>query len=435
MRKMQPGEMWLSQYWQFEDEDVLPPSISSVTDDRDNTSMILLASPPLLLHNDDAWDTTYARLWPRYQLSRRAYQCPTNTTSCTNINKPNSCCGNGETCMLLNNGETNDVGCCPAGATCGGSVGSCNTAAGYTYCSNEDGGCCIPGYQCDSIGCIASGTTTVTTSGTPIVVIQGSTSTTTTTPLILGTTTVLTSTTTITPSPSVSTVYSTKTTPTSTTTINLSVSTATSITVLTLTASPAVLATSMSPNQASSLFTTTITSELSPASTCPIGYYQCSAYVQCCQIGYGCTTSSCLQTASSTTITADSVVTIIVATGAGVSTVTGGVTSNSATAGGGATVTTTTATGSSRSTSTTTVSTSFLGSGTCASGWYGCAASNGGGCCPLGYSCAASCIATQTGEPGRVYKVPTSQAANRTGRKSHLTYALALVIAVSVMTW
>lgn len=48
--------------------------------------------------------------------------------------------------------------------------------------------------------------------------------------------------------------------------------------------------------------------------------------------------------------------------------------------------------------------------GSCASGWMSCAASVGGGCCPTGYSCGASCIATVSGA-GDTSKIAPESAA------------------------
>ena len=33
----------------------------------------------------------------------------------------------------------------------------------------------------------------------------------------------------------------------------------------------------------------------------------------------------------------------------------------------------------------------------CATGWFNCAAGEGGGCCPSGYACGVSCTATASG--------------------------------------
>jgi hypothetical protein len=85
-------------------------------------------------------------------LFRRDFKCPTGTLACTAIDRPNSCCGAGDTCVLVQDTGLGDVGCCPQGQTCSGVIGSCQL--GYTGCpASMGGGCCIPGYQCVSGGC------------------------------------------------------------------------------------------------------------------------------------------------------------------------------------------------------------------------------------------------------------------------------------------
>lgn len=83
-------------------------------------------------------------------LFARTFTCPPNTSPCTSINRPSSCCGLDETCELVNS----EVGCCPAGQSCaGGSVGECG--GGYTSCGVDfGGGCCIDGYECVDGGCM-----------------------------------------------------------------------------------------------------------------------------------------------------------------------------------------------------------------------------------------------------------------------------------------
>jgi progranulin len=46
--------------------------------------------------------------------------------------------------------------------------------------------------------------------------------------------------------------------------------------------------------------------------------------------------------------------------------------------------------------------------GSCANGWYLCAASAGGGCCPSGYLCGSSCTATASGEQNTGKEAPSS---------------------------
>jgi progranulin len=86
------------------------------------------------------------------QLEKRQWACPNGTSSCSNIGYPDSCCSNGETCVIVTDTGLGSVGCCPSGSTCGGTVGDCSS--GSTACSSsQGGGCCIPGYVCEGIGC------------------------------------------------------------------------------------------------------------------------------------------------------------------------------------------------------------------------------------------------------------------------------------------
>ena len=146
VRKMYPGEKFYPHYWQSEVEE-------SWIESGNASILATNLFPPLHLHSDGISDDS-GRHWPRNLFSKRGYQCPANTNSCTSINRPNSCCGTGEQCQLVTDTGSGDVGCCPSGATCGGSISTCNTAAGYTACpDSSNGGCCIPGYACNSIGC------------------------------------------------------------------------------------------------------------------------------------------------------------------------------------------------------------------------------------------------------------------------------------------
>jgi hypothetical protein len=87
------------------------------------------------------------------RLQGRQFMCPGGTHVCSNIDQPNYCCTDGTTCFVVQNApDAGNVGCCPDGQTCGGSVASC--ADGNTACpAAEGGGCCIPGFVCANIGC------------------------------------------------------------------------------------------------------------------------------------------------------------------------------------------------------------------------------------------------------------------------------------------
>lgn len=155
LRKMSPGEKFYPHYWQFDFEQQTTPSTLAGDDSLTNTSISTDLLPPLHSHSDEAWKSSASlRHWPRNLFDKRDYQCPAGTGNCASIGRPNSCCATGEQCVHVTDTGSGDVGCCPAGATCGGSISSCNTAGGFIACpDSSNGGCCIPGYTCDSIGC------------------------------------------------------------------------------------------------------------------------------------------------------------------------------------------------------------------------------------------------------------------------------------------
>ncbi|KAJ5926409.1 hypothetical protein N7516_008182 [Penicillium verrucosum] len=98
----------------------------------------------------------------------------------------------------------------------------------------------------------------------------------------------------------------------------------------------------------------TVTSVTHGSDVCPTGFYACSAVYQggCCRTGRDCDTTSCPIT-SSTTIISDGVTIVVpVAT-----------------------------------------TTQYPGGNRCAQGWFHCADTVGGGCCPMGFACGASCTA------------------------------------------
>lgn len=183
VRKMSDdeGEMFFMEYWQFEHEDddrsmddrrdqVLKRGIPSLripgahgTDGVDehwaNASIPHKLLPPFPLHYDKqdkinphiGWSPLSPRaLFPSH--AKRDFQCPTGTSACTSINRPNSCCATGETCQIITNTGLGDVGCCGQGLTCSGAVSNCSP--GNTPCpSAQGGGCCIPGFACVDVGC------------------------------------------------------------------------------------------------------------------------------------------------------------------------------------------------------------------------------------------------------------------------------------------
>ena len=104
--------------------------------------------------------------------------CPAGTKACTEINQPNSCCGTNDQCITVSDSGNGDVGCCPAGQSCGSMVSGCDANQGQTSCPNSgNGGCCIAGYSCLDVGCVLASTQTVTTNVPPTTVTTGAEST------------------------------------------------------------------------------------------------------------------------------------------------------------------------------------------------------------------------------------------------------------------
>ena len=407
VRKMSddPGEMFFLDYWSFAplvdgegngtascDQPI--GQSSQLRPQHMNDSSSVPFEQPFPLHSDReiSGSSVIPRhlrfpLFERSILDTRGFQCPNGTAACTALN-PNVCCAIGETCQTVQDTGTGlgTVGCCPDGKTCAGSLSTC--PSGYTSCpSNPGGGCCIPGYACYDVGCVLISTATVyvapTVTATSTPAPPPSTSTTTVVPPVTYTPTSID--TTISPSR----ISTSTTTTTSTTSSTSTVTRATCApgfqscastlgggccsdnmvcglsTCLPQSSTVSVVA----PYRPTSVVTTTTSTAQSsiPGAGCPTGYYACSAYYPggCCQIGRDCASTSCPATASTTLVNSNSL-TIIAPTGSGVSANPAGIT------------------------------------GTCANGWFSCAATNGGGCCPSGYGCGAMCTATASGGQGNV---------------------------------
>lgn len=172
VRKMSgdEGEMFFLDYWQFHGAGLADESgglkvadkqlLRRATQESDreeygNSSLAYQYLPPFLLHSEQPLQYEHPfRFLPRNGLRGRDFQCPTGTSSCAAISRPNSCCTTGETCVVVTDTGLGDVGCCPAGTSCSGSVSTCDTANGYTSCpGSSNGGCCIPNYDCEDVGC------------------------------------------------------------------------------------------------------------------------------------------------------------------------------------------------------------------------------------------------------------------------------------------
>ncbi|KAE8384882.1 hypothetical protein BDV23DRAFT_165970 [Aspergillus alliaceus] len=330
IRKMSDdeGEKFFLDYWRFEEANQtdLHSSQSSEMIQPDLPPRLYPYQPSHLVETSDShgWMSHFS------PLLRRDFKCPAGTDSCTSINRPNSCCSTGSTCELVQDTGSGDVGCCPNGQQCSGTIGSCQQ--GYTSCpASLGGGCCIPGYECVSGGCANVYTVTITLSST--IMVSTFTSTV----------------------PATSTVSSSRSSSSSTKSSSESTGEFT----------PPARPTSLSTATASQT-----------GSICPIGFYACSAVYHggCCRTGRDCDTTSCPETPLTTITTNDRTIVVPVETEA-------------------PPVTT----------------------GRCASGWFSCADTVGGGCCPTGFACGSSCtaVATATATGTVAKEQPTNSAGGR----------------------
>ena len=146
----------------------------------------------------------------------------------------------------------------------------------------------------------------------------------------------------------------------------------------------------MPPARPTSLSTMT-GATTSRVDVCPTGFYACSAIYHggCCQTGRDCDTTSC-PTMSSTTYTSNGV-TIVEPVTTGTSTHT---------------------------------------TGSCAHGWFSCADTAGGGCCPTGFACGSSCTATAAKTT-----VAKEQATNNGGGLMRMSVGNLLGITVLTYLW
>ncbi|KAK8228376.1 hypothetical protein HDK77DRAFT_383532 [Phyllosticta capitalensis] len=385
VRKMSddPSQKFYFDYWEFAGAGAIADAASQVTlgDDEYFNATLL---QPVLKHSD-----YQSRHWnlPRFfpygehgAVQRRDFQCPTGTSACTSIDRADSCCGTGETCVIVQDTGNGDVGCCPDGSSCAGNVANCDTSAGYSSCpDSSNGGCCIPGYTC-------SGGTTKTSTVSNTATGQASRKTSS-----------ITTATSQTSSPAPTSKF-TSTNAQGELTCSAGFQTcpaslgggccptdracgsadcpATSTNAASSTASAVApfRPTSGSDESSGSLSATTGRSSES-LNGCPTGFYVCSAFYQggCCRVGRDCHSTSCPASASITVVDGNSV------TIAGES----GVSFASTT-------------------------------GNCANGWSSCPANQGGGCCPSGYGCGSSCTYTGPGtaSASAVAKEAPSAAAN-----------------------
>ncbi|KAI1761623.1 hypothetical protein GGR53DRAFT_19160 [Hypoxylon sp. FL1150] len=323
------------------------------------------------------------------KLQGRQFACPDGTHSCTNIDQPDYCCQTDTTCFVVTNApDAGNVGCCPEGANCGVTVGTCTDGA--TTCpASLGGGCCISGFVCAEVGCVASTVSVVTPS-------QTQTKTQTVTSTVISspspTTQVITVIVTVTPSGGGEPVTSTTTQ--TTTAEDTGTGTATSTTTT-------ITGGGIPPYRPTSGSSTTTAEATSSSSYCPTGFYACvaSAGGGCCRTGRDCSTTSCPAPAMTTIVSNGATIAVPV---------------TDAEAAGSA-----------------------LASSTCASGWFLCGSDAGSvpGCCPSGYNCGtASCtLSTSTATATVQKQLPNSAPGSRDARVPSMVVLLTALLLAAVL--
>jgi progranulin len=164
------SEMFFPEYWGFvEPDSSVQFSLFKDREGDDDATLLANASlpkPAFAFHTNKEnslteqapLDSRIRALGARHPavalalLKERGFQCPGNTSACTSIGYPNLCCGTDDGCFVITDTGLGPVGCCPQGATCAGTISSCE--ANNTPCpSSLGGGCCLPGYTCAGVGC------------------------------------------------------------------------------------------------------------------------------------------------------------------------------------------------------------------------------------------------------------------------------------------
>ncbi|KAL5341766.1 hypothetical protein BJX70DRAFT_25743 [Aspergillus crustosus] len=363
LRKMSDdeGEKFFFNYWSFRDNIVANSTGSHDSNEHTEVdrSTILPRSyyfqPPFSSGLEALSNTRHS------PLLRRDFECPAGTHGCATIDRPDSCCRADETCVVVEDTGSGDVGCCPAGQDCSGTIGSCLEE--YTSCSSSfGGGCCISGYECVDGGCARVVTITITQSSTTLTTVS----------------------TEIIP-------------PTSTTTTSSSTSSS-----ATTTDSESTSSGDLSPPDRPTSISTTTSSETTETETetetaCPTGFYACAAFYQggCCRTGRDCDTTSCPAIPSTTIVSNDQTIVFAEPTS-------------------------------------TSESSNESGPRQCASGWFRCADTVGGGCCPTGYACGSSCTAVPTASTtGTVAKeAPTVESAGEPANRNWKLLSTVMILMI-----
>ncbi|KAK5658553.1 hypothetical protein OQA88_1946 [Cercophora sp. LCS_1] len=348
IRKMPPdsGAKFHHSYVAFSPSEQLSPALAARDFPPSNTSIPFL--PAFALSLEPPRDPVLARFEVLSRLTKRQWSCPSGTSGCGIIGYPNSCCRTGETCVEVEDTGLGPVGCCPAGSTCAGSVIGC--ADGSTACASDiGGGCCIPGFVCEGVGCVkiesvvpSPGTTAPPPPPPPP-----------------GTTTLTTTSTSVIDAPTPSTVVVTVI-------VTIGPEETESDTTSTVTRTTSIGG--GGGEGAGAPYRPTSSSTDGVVTFCPTGFYAClaSAGGGCCQTGRDCQTTSCPPVTMTTIVNTHGITVVVPAEGAPEAT-----------------------------------------TGTCATGWFLCGSEAGPlpGCCPSGYDCGtASCSMITAGATATVAK-------------------------------
>ncbi|KAL6159086.1 hypothetical protein ACJQWK_03266 [Exserohilum turcicum] len=361
------GEMFMLDNWIFASDSQQQPARRWDADSWSNLTVQAVLSPLRPIAQSD-W---LARMHVRDVLLGRQFKCPDGTSSCEAIGAPDVCCGTGSNCIKTSgSSDAGNVGCCPKGQTCAGSA-SCDEASGYTSCPDApNGGCCLPGFKCQGVGCILQSTSTTYVQPPPPSS-SSTSSTSSATPPPPTSTAAPPPPSSTTPAPTLSSSKSAYTCSTGWFSCPASLGGGCCMNGRTCATGASCLGDDPStstrapdaPVRPTSGSATTTAIPASTADVCPKGFYVCSAYYPsgCCRVGRDCqTTGSSCVLPTGTVLSSNGVV--IVAP-------------------------TTTTTGS--------------GSGSCPSAWYSCPADAGGNCCPSGFACGTQqCTATASGQTG-----------------------------------
>ncbi|KAF5652572.1 gpi anchored protein [Fusarium sp. NRRL 25303] len=345
--------------------------------------------PAFAPHSEESHESLLRRAAEALALLQRRSSCPKGMNSCSDIDSEVKCCQEGTYCVNVGDTVAGGIACCPDGASCGGGVGACPDGA--TSCSAElGGGCCIPGYVCQGLGCVPSAVATQTRTAT-----QDQTT-------VLTTSQETTSEgSTVEPTTKTETEVETTGEPTTTSEAGTTTESETEIESGTedssVTATPTATgsATGIAPYRPTG--TSVTSSDDGETQTgCPTGFYGCLATHGggCCRTGRNCDVHDC--PAPSTTIVSNGATVVVLATDAPP------------------------APGP---------------SSTCADGWFLCGRDAGpvAGCCPDGYDCGtASCFTAQASETGRVQK-EFPKADSAAYEKPAITVVMMVVLCVALV--